>query len=222
MKRSIWFFLLFGILMTGCNNKPSGAAGENHISLSTVDTFHLEKVKMYFKHKNDLSKIQFGDGDLQDTKQPLRLDSISVSAVYQDTVSHYFSDETGSGNQYYGYVDTFKNFNVVCMFTGMGDAGGLLELLSFTKSGTRIALMPVEWIAGDESDLWRIDQCAQLQGYDLKLETTYSALSDSTALICDTIRKFYRFKDNGEIVFVKRDSTLNPALDSLRKAMPYN
>jgi hypothetical protein len=234
-QRSVYIFLLL-ISIWGCKNGTSvegrEAANSNVLGDGTqvfaVDTFFdLQKYRNLFRHKNGLSSIPVWSDTVGETQQPAIVDSNTLKAIYQDLDNHYFPAEVGSGNQFYAYVDTFKDFNLVCMYTGQGDGGDLYDLLTFTKKGKRISkLIGVAYFQGEE-DMWDYNQRATIVGEKVNICTTACRRTFDTAgiaqdMICDTLRSYYQFKNNGEIILVRKDTVLNPALDSIRTALPYN
>jgi len=225
-KSSLCFVLLF-FSLTACRNQPSSDTDgvKTDIAEIKADTlFDLQKYKEYFRFKNNLVAIPFIGNDPSDTTFQFVLDTILLKTVYQDSINHYFPSEVGGGgNQFYGYIDTFKNFNLICMLTGRGDAGDVYDLLTYSKSGKCIASLRAVWLQGEE-DVWDYNQTARLVGDKIDITATACRYTDTTGATkaCDTIRRFYKVQENGKISLLKEDSVLNPALDSLRMALPYN
>jgi hypothetical protein len=240
MARISFGLLLICVLLSACNNKPKSNGEQTSTNTATsasqLDTlmvinipvlkdsaFNLAKLEVYFQYKNDLSKIP-NDSSFGQASPPVILDSAAVKMIYQDSVNHYFPVEEYQGVVYggvrfYGYLDTFKNFNVVCMYTGRGDGGDGYDLITFTKKGKRIAGMEAAWCQGEE-DEWPSQQTAHVSGREIDIrETVCHWVNAPGNLACDTFRRIYEFKDDGEFIFVKRDSVLSPVLDSIRKAI---
>ena len=107
------------------------------------------------------------------------------------------------------------------MYTGEGDGGDTYDLLTFNKSGRRIAMLEAAWQQGEESE-WIYNQTAVLTGFNLNIRATVCHRLDSINYACDTINRYYQFKENGEIVLLKKDTLFNPVLNSIRIASPYN
>jgi hypothetical protein len=209
------------VLLVGCNNKPVRSDVPPAVVAMADSVFVLAKYKMHFRFKNNLSAIPFAGNAGKEKDTAFVLDSIMLKSVYQGVKYNYALKEDGGGNQFYGYCDTFKNFDAICMYTGRGDGGDLYDLLTFTKSGKRISRIEAAWLQGEE-DEWNYNETAQISRSEIIVRASACHAVDSARIVCDTLVQFYRFTDNGEIVLVKRDSVLNVELDSIRRVRPYN
>ena len=215
--------------LAGCYNNPSNPAAGRQVNAEQAhpdSLFDFQKYKALFRHKNELSFIPLWSDSLGESEAPTVIDSNTLKSVYQDDLSHYFPAEVGSGNQFYGYIDTFSSFNLVCMYTGRGDAGDVYDLLTYTKSGRRISYLEASQLQGEE-DVWELNQRAVLTGDRIKIyatacRTTFDTTGVAVGSICDTFSSYYLIQANGIITLQKKDSVLSPTLDSLRKAIPYN
>jgi hypothetical protein len=232
-KSKLCFFLLL-FFLSACRNKPTANDGSATIQPDSTDTalspadslFDLQKYKAHFLYKNHLSTIPFIDSAVDNTI-PAISDRNIIKAVYQDSVDHFSAVDAGAGNgmHFYAYIDTYAGFNLICMYTGRGDGGDVYDLLTYTKSGRRIADLQAAWLQGEE-DVWAYNQRATVTGkridiYATACRTTFDSTGIAVGSVCDTLRSYYQLLDNGEITLLRKDSVLNPALDSIRKALPY-
>jgi hypothetical protein len=213
-----WTILLLPLLLVAC--RPPAGQQSNAPEPAQDRLLDFEQCKQFAPHKNNLSAIPFTD--MRDELPPRKvLDSAELVFVYQDSINHYFPVEAGAhGNQYYGYIDTFVGFNLVCMYAGQGDGGDIYELLTYTKQGKRIAYLPVAYLQGEE-DEWEYAERASVMGSHIRLSATLCHGLDSAKTACDTLRYEYLLTAAGRIIPAKSDTLLDPQLDSIRRVRPY-